>query len=81
MCAALRPLDEHRIRTIAIEHRPVEHAFHRRPPEDAERERHAASAELRQRIKDALADGVSPTLIGQEARLSHQAVYEARDQL
>jgi hypothetical protein len=44
-------------------------------------ERHAASAELRKRIKDALVAGVSPTRIGKEARLSRQAVYEARDQL
>jgi hypothetical protein len=48
--------------------------------ESAEQERHAASAELRKRIKDALAAGVSPTRIGREARLSRQAVYEARDQ-
>ena len=48
--------------------------------EAAEQERHAASAELRKRIKDALAAGISPTRIGQEARLSRQAVYEARDQ-
>jgi hypothetical protein len=48
--------------------------------EAAERERHASSAELRKRIKDALAAGVSPTQIGREARLSRQAVYEARDQ-
>jgi hypothetical protein len=48
--------------------------------EAADRERHAASAELRKRVKDALAAGVSPTRIGREARLSRQAVYEARDQ-
>jgi hypothetical protein len=48
--------------------------------ESAERERHAASAELRKRIKDALAAGVSPSRIGQETRLSRQAIYEARQQ-
>ena len=46
--------------------------------ESADRERHAASAELRRRIKDALAAGISPSRIGREARLSRQAVYEAR---
>ena len=43
----------------------------------AEDERHAASAELRKRVKDAHAAGVSPTRIAQEAGLSRQAVYEA----
>jgi hypothetical protein len=48
--------------------------------ESAERERHAASVELRKRVRDALAAGVSPTRVGREARLSRQAVYEARRQ-
>jgi DNA-binding phage protein len=43
----------------------------------AEDERHAASAELRKRVKDAHTAGVSPTRIAQEAGLSRQAVYEA----
>jgi DNA-binding phage protein len=43
----------------------------------AEDERHAASAELRKRVKDAHAAGLSPTRIAQEAGLSRQAVYEA----
>lgn len=43
----------------------------------ADDERHAASAELRKRVRDAHAAGVSPTRIAQEARLSRQAVYEA----
>lgn len=43
----------------------------------AETERHAASAELRERIKEAHAAGVNPTRISQEAGLSRQAVYEA----
>jgi DNA invertase Pin-like site-specific DNA recombinase len=43
----------------------------------AENERHAASAELRKRVKDAHAAGVSPTRIAREAGLSRQAVYEA----
>jgi DNA-binding phage protein len=43
----------------------------------AEEERHAASAELRKRVRDAHAAGVSPTRIAQEAGLSRQAVYEA----
>jgi DNA-binding phage protein len=45
--------------------------------EAADQERHAASAELRKRVKDAHAAGVSPTRIAQEAGLSRQAVYEA----
>jgi DNA-binding phage protein len=45
--------------------------------EAADDERHAASAELRKRVKDAHAAGVSPTRIAQEAGLSRQAVYEA----
>jgi DNA invertase Pin-like site-specific DNA recombinase len=43
----------------------------------AEDERHAAAAELRKRVRDAHATGVSPTRIAQEAGLSRQAVYEA----
>lgn len=43
----------------------------------ADDERQAASAELRKRVKDARAAGVSPTRIAQEAGLSRQAVYEA----
>jgi DNA-binding phage protein len=43
----------------------------------AEDERHAASTELRKRVRDAHAAGVSPTRIAQEAGLSRQAVYEA----
>ena len=43
----------------------------------ADDERHAASAELRKRVKAAHAAGVSPTRIAQEAGLSRQAVYEA----
>jgi hypothetical protein len=46
----------------------------------AEDERHAASTELRRRIKEAHAAGVSPTRIAQEAGLSRQAVYEALSQ-
>jgi DNA-binding phage protein len=46
----------------------------------AEQERHAASAELRKRVQDARAAGVSPTRIAQEAGLSRQAVYEALGQ-
>jgi len=49
-------------------------AARRRAPDD---ERHAASAELRKRVKDAHAAGVSPTPIAQEAGLSRRAVYEA----
>lgn len=45
--------------------------------EAADDERHAASAELRKRVQDAHAAGVSPTRIAQEAGLSRQAVYEA----
>jgi hypothetical protein len=48
--------------------------------ERAEQERHAASAELRQRVREARAAGVSPTRIAQEAGLSRQAVYEALGQ-
>jgi DNA invertase Pin-like site-specific DNA recombinase len=43
----------------------------------AEDERHAASTELRKRVRDAHAAGVSPTRIAREAGLSRQAVYEA----
>jgi DNA-binding phage protein len=46
----------------------------------ADDERHAASAELRERVQDARATGVSPTRIAQEAGLSRQAVYEALGQ-
>lgn len=46
----------------------------------ADDERHAASAELRKRVQDARAAGVSPTRIAQEAGLSRQAVYEALGQ-
>jgi predicted nucleic acid-binding Zn ribbon protein len=46
----------------------------------ADDERHAASAELRRRVQDARAAGVSPTRIAQEAGLSRQAVYEALGQ-
>jgi hypothetical protein len=46
----------------------------------AETERHAAAADLRQRIKEARAAGISPTQIAQEARVSRQAVYEALGQ-
>ena len=46
----------------------------------ADAERHAASAELRKRIKDALAAGISLAQIEQETRLSRQAIYEARQQ-
>jgi DNA invertase Pin-like site-specific DNA recombinase len=46
----------------------------------ADDERHAASAELRKRVQDARAAGVSPTRIAQEADLSRQAVYEALGQ-
>jgi DNA-binding phage protein len=45
--------------------------------EAADDERHAASVELRKRVRDAHAAGVSPTRIAQEAGLSRQAVYEA----
>lgn len=45
--------------------------------EAAEAERHAASAEIRKRVRDAHAAGLSPTRIAQEAGLSRQAVYEA----
>jgi len=45
--------------------------------EVADAERHAASAELRKRVQDAHAAGVSPTRIAREGRLSRQAVYES----
>ena len=45
--------------------------------EVAEDERHAAAAELRKRVREAHAAGISPTRIAQEARVSRQAVYEA----
>jgi hypothetical protein len=48
--------------------------------EIAEDERRAASVDLRKRIRDAHAAGVSPTRIAQEARVSRQAVYEALGQ-
>jgi DNA invertase Pin-like site-specific DNA recombinase len=44
--------------------------------ERADGERHAASAELRKRVQDARAAGLSPTRIAQEAGLSRQSVYE-----
>lgn len=48
--------------------------------EVAETERHAAAAELRRRVQQAHAAGLSPTRIAQEARMSRQAVYEALNQ-
>lgn len=48
--------------------------------EVADQERHAAAAELRRRIQQAHAAGLSPTRIAQEARMSRQAVYEALGQ-
>ncbi len=45
--------------------------------EVADDERHAAAADLRKRVQEAHAAGLSPTRIAQEARLSRQAVYEA----
>lgn len=45
--------------------------------EVAEAERHAAAAELRHRIQQAHAAGLSPSLIAREAQVSRQAVYEA----
>ncbi len=48
--------------------------------EAADQERHAAAAELRKRIQQAHAAGVSPSRIAQEARVSRQAVYEALGQ-
>lgn len=45
--------------------------------EVADQERHAAAAELRKRVQEAHAAGLSPTRIAQETRLSRQAVYEA----
>jgi len=48
--------------------------------EVADAERHAAAAELRKRVQEAHAAGLSPTRIAQEARLSRQAVYEALGQ-
>jgi DNA invertase Pin-like site-specific DNA recombinase len=46
----------------------------------ANAERHAASVELRKRVKDAHEAGISPTQIAHEAGLSRQAVYEALGQ-
>lgn len=48
--------------------------------ERADQERHDAATELRKRVQDAHAAGISPTRIAQEARLSRQAVYEALGQ-
>jgi DNA-binding phage protein len=48
--------------------------------ETADRDRHAAAIELRKRVQEAHAAGLSPTRIAQEARLSRQAVYEALSQ-
>jgi len=48
--------------------------------EVADEERHAATAELRKRVREAHDAGLSPTQIAQEARLSRQAVYEALEQ-
>ena len=48
--------------------------------EVADEERHAAADELRKRVREAHAAGLSPTEIAQEARLSRQAVYEALGQ-
>ncbi len=45
--------------------------------EAADQERHAAAADLRVRVREAHAAGISPTRIAQEARLSRQAIYEA----
>jgi len=42
----------------------------------AEAERHAATAELRQRVQDARNAGIGPTQIARETGLSRQAVYE-----
>jgi predicted nucleic acid-binding Zn ribbon protein len=61
-------------KTIEALHRAAER---RKAADD---ERHAASAELRKRVQDARAAGVSPTRIAQEAGLSRQAVYEALNQ-
>jgi hypothetical protein len=44
--------------------------------EVAEAERHAASAELRKRVREASGAGLGPTRIAQESGLSRQAVYE-----
>jgi DNA-binding phage protein len=44
--------------------------------EVAETERHAASAELRKRVREAHDAGLGPTRIAQETGLSRQAVYE-----
>jgi hypothetical protein len=43
----------------------------------ADDERHAASAELRKRVRDAHTASPNPTQIAPEARLSRQAIYEA----
>jgi DNA invertase Pin-like site-specific DNA recombinase len=64
--------DAHVKESVAIKH--LQKAASRR--EAADIERHAASAELRKRVRDAHAAGVSPTRIAQEAGLSRQAVYE-----
>lgn len=42
----------------------------------AEAERHSASAELRQRVRDAHDAGVPITRIAREGEISRQAVYE-----
>ena len=44
--------------------------------EYADRLRHAATDELRERIREAQAAGVSITQIAREARLSRQGVYD-----
>ena len=47
--------------------------------EYADRLRHTATDELRERIREAQAAGVSITQIAQEARLSRQGVYDLLD--
>jgi DNA invertase Pin-like site-specific DNA recombinase len=42
----------------------------------AEAERHAASAELRKRVREARAKGVNVSQIAREAGLSRQGVYD-----
>jgi DNA-binding phage protein len=48
--------------------------------ERADKERHAASAELRKLVQDAHAAGLGATQIAEAAGLSRQAVYEALGQ-
>jgi DNA-binding phage protein len=43
---------------------------------DAAAERHAASAELRRRVREAWAAGVNVSRIAREAGLSRQGVYD-----